>query len=281
VSRAGRWVSRSRHQRSTRPPAVAGSFYPSDRHALAGLVDGLLDAVDVPAGDRLAPAYCVPHAGYRYSGPTAAHPYARLRAHADRVGRVVVLGPAHHTPLRGCAVPATDAWVTPLGDVEIDVTAARTLAADGHVVVDDGPHGPEHSVEVQVPFLQRALPAGVPVLPILVGRSTVEDLVVTIEAAVELAPPGTVLLCSTDLSHYLADDAARRQDARTARAVLDLAPERIGVRDACGVYALRGTVGWARHRGWRPQLLDLSTSADTSGDTSRVVGYAAFAFEPA
>ncbi|HET8681127.1 MAG TPA: AmmeMemoRadiSam system protein B [Micromonosporaceae bacterium] len=280
MSRAGRWASGSRYQRSTRPPAVAGSFYPGDPHALAGLVDRMLDAVDVPAGDRLAPAYCVPHAGYRYSGPTAAHTYARLRAHADRVSRVVILGPAHHTPLRGCAVPTTDGWVTPLGDVAVDVTAARTLAADGHVVADDGPHAPEHSVEVQVPFLQRALPGGVPILPILVGRSTVEDLVVTIEAAVELAPPGTVLLCSTDLSHYLADDAARRQDARTARAVLDLAPERIGVRDACGVYALRGTVGWARHRGLRPQLLDLSTSADTSGDTSRVVGYAAFAFEP-
>lgn len=277
MSRANRRASGSRYQRSTRPPAVAGRFYPSDPHALGDLVESLLDSVDVPADDRLAPAYCVPHAGYRYSGPTAAHTYARLRAHADRVSRVVILGPAHYTPLAGCAVPTTDGWVTPLGDVEIDVSAARTLAADGHVLADDGPHAPEHSIEVQVPFLQRALPKGVPILPILVGRSTVDDLVVTIEAAVEAAPPGTVVLCSTDLSHYLEDATARRQDARTAQAVLDLAPERIGVRDACGVYALRGTVGWARHRRLHPQLLDLSTSADTSGDTSRVVGYAAFA----
>jgi len=258
---------------SVRPPAVAGRFYPRDAAELGRLVDDLLDAVAVPAGDALAPAYVVPHAGYRYSGPTAAQVYARLRRHADEIERVVVLGPPHYVPVDGCAVPTTTAWTTPLGEVTVALDAARALAAAGLTGTDDGPHAPEHSIEVQVPFLQRAVPA-TPLLPILVGQSTVDDVVAVVDAA---ATDGTVLLCSTDLSHYLDDASAREQDRRTADAVLDLAPERIGPRDACGAYALRGTVGWARHRNLHPALLDLCTSADTAGDPHRVVGYAAFA----
>jgi AmmeMemoRadiSam system protein B len=151
------------------------------------------------------------------------------------------------------------------------------LARDGHVAVDDTPFVPEHSLEVQLPFLQRSRLAGLRVLPVAVGQSTVDDLVVTLTAIVEAAPDA-LLLCSTDLSHYQPLDAADTQDARTARAVLDLAPERIGPRDACGVFALRGMVGWARHRKLRADLLYRCTSAQTGGTPDRVVGYAAFAF---
>jgi MEMO1 family protein len=259
----------------TRPPAVAGRFYPADPEALAGLVDAFLDAVSVPAGDELATGYVVPHAGYRYSGATAARVYSRLRRHADRIRRVVLIGPAHHVPLAGCAAPSVAGWVTSLGEVPIDLDGVRALSHDGHVAVDDGPHGPEHSLEVQLPFLQRALPAGVPVLPIVVGRSSVDDIVITLAAVDE---PGTVFLCSTDLSHYLRQDAAEVQDTRTAQAVLDLAAERIGLRDACGVFALRGIVAWARHGRLESRLLHRCTSADTVGDPARVVGYAAFSF---
>lgn len=264
-----------RHGETTRPPAVAGHFYPAQPNVLAELVDGLVGAVEVPDDESLAPAYVVPHAGYRYSGPTAAFVYARLRRHATKVNRVVLLGPAHRVPLKGCAVPVALRWRTPLGDLPIDAAAAG-LAADGHAAAADEPHAQEHSLEVQLPFLQRVLEPGVPVLPVLVGSSTVDDLVITIEAAA--AAPGTVVLCSTDLSHYLPRDAAHQQDERTVHAVLDLAAERIGVRDACGVFALRGLIGWARHRSFAPQLLHLSTSADTAGDPQRVVGYSAFAF---
>jgi AmmeMemoRadiSam system protein B len=260
-----------------RQPAVAGQFYPADPTVLARTVDGLLAAVEVPEDEPLAAAYIVPHAGYRYSGPTAAYVYARLRPHAPDIRRVVIVGPAHRLPLRGCAVPTTRRWRTPLGEVPVD-DGARALAADGHAHADDEPHLPEHSLEVQLPFLQRVLGGTVPVLPIVVGSSTVDDVVVTIAAAVELAAEGTVVLCSTDLSHYQPDEAARRQDQRTAQAVLDLAAERIGVRDACGVFALRGLVGWARHGGYAPRLLRLSTSAETGGPADRVVGYPAFAF---
>jgi MEMO1 family protein len=259
-----------------RHPAVAGSFYPADPGTLASTVDDLVAGPQVPDDDPLAAAYVVPHAGYRYSGPTAAEVYARLRRHAGRINRVVLIGPAHRIPLTGCAVPSTERWLTPLGEVSIDPTAGL-LVSDGHAVADDRPHATEHSLEVQLPFLQRVVPRA-SVLPMVVGVSTSDDIVVTILAAVAAAPAGTVVLCSTDLSHYLPDEEARRQDARTAESVLDLAPGRIGVRDACGVFALRGLVGWARHAGLQARQLALNTSADTTGDTSRVVGYPAFAF---
>jgi AmmeMemoRadiSam system protein B len=261
---------------AVRPPAVAGLFYPAQPTVLADLIDRLVDAIEVPSDDRLAPAYVVPHAGYRYSGPTAAHVYARLRVHADRVKRVVLVGPAHRVPLTGCAVPAARSWRTPFGEVPVD-PAADALAADDHAVSDDGPHAPEHSLEVQVPFLQRLVGLDLPVLPIVVGASPVDDVVATVTAAVEAAAPGTVLLCSTDLSHYLTEQAARQQDERTVQAILDLAPDRIGVRDACGAFALRGLLGWASHRRLIPELLHIGTSADTAGDRDRVVGYSAFA----
>jgi AmmeMemoRadiSam system protein B len=261
---------------SVRHPAVAGSFYPADPATLASTVDALIDAVALDDDEPLAAAYVVPHAGYRYSGSTAAVVYARLRSHAARVSRIVLLGPAHRVPLKGCAVPTTRRWLTPLGEVAIDPTAG-SLVADGHVAADDRPHASEHSLEVQLPFLQRVVPHAT-VLPMVVGVSTSDDMVVTIAAVVAAAPSGTVVLCSTDLSHYLPDDEARRQDARTAQAVQDLAPARIGVRDACGVFALRGLVGWGRHTGLHARQLALNTSADATGDRSRVVGYPAFAF---
>ncbi len=282
-----------------REPAVAGQFYPADPGALARMVEQLLDAVGVPDDDELAAAYVVPHAGYRYCGPTAAHVYARLRRHAGRVRRIVLVGPAHRVPLTGCAVPTTARWRTPLGEVPIDPAAtvlagatpapgvtpapgAGPAAGSRLAAADDAPHAPEHSLEVQLPFLQRVLgqrvPGGaVPVLPVAVGRSTVDEVIAVIAAAVAADRAGTVVLCSTDLSHYLPEAQAKEQDARTAAAVLALDPSRVGVRDACGVFALRGLLGWARGTGLTPSLLQLSTSADTGADPGRVVGYPAFA----
>jgi AmmeMemoRadiSam system protein B len=261
---------------AVRHPVAAGSFYPADPQTLAELVDRLVASVEVPAGEPLSPAYIVPHAGYRFSGPTAAHVYARLRARAGEVSRVVLFGPAHRVPLKGCAVPTTERWLTPLGEMVVD-PATHGLVADGHVAADDAPHAPEHSLEVQLPFLQRVVPQA-SIVPVVVGSSTWDDIVVTVAAIA--GEPGTVTLCSTDLSHYLPEPAAREQDARTAAAIEELAPDRIGVRDACGVFALRGTVAWARHAGLRVRRLALTTSADApDGDPARVVGYPAFALD--
>jgi MEMO1 family protein len=265
----------------SRSPAVAGTFYPADPGNLSRLVDAMLAAVGGdpggPDADPAAePAYVVPHAGYRFSGPTAAHVYARLRGAPVR--RVVLAGPSHAVPLRGCAVPASAQWVTPLGRVLIDVAGCAALAGAGHATVDDRPHAAEHALEVQLPFLQRVLPPEVEVLPIAVGVSTVEEVVDALTSAVGAEPSGTVVLCSTDLSHYLDDATARRQDQATAQAVLNLEPDAIGPRDACGAFALRGLLGWARRLGLVPAALHRCTSADATGDRSRVVGYAAFAF---
>jgi MEMO1 family protein len=254
---------------AVRPPAVAGAFYPADPAELASTVDKLLDAVDVPDDDVLARGYVVPHAGYRYSGATAAHVYARLRRHSVHIGRIVLLGPAHRVRVTGVAVPTTPQWATPLGNVTIDL-GAPGAAALPH---DDAPHAPEHSLEVQLPFLQRAVP-GVPVLPFVAGMSTVEEVADAIAAT---TGDGAIVLCSTDFSHYETDEAARIQDERTARAVEAHRPDLIGVRDACGVFALRGTVEWARRNALKPARLALTTSADAGGDKTRVVGYPAFA----
>lgn len=262
---------------TVRQPAVAGMFYPAAAGALADLVDRLLDSVPA-ASAPVAPsapevAYVVPHAGYRYSGATAAHAYARLRGAAAT--RFVIAGPAHRAPVRGCVVPAASAWATPLGDVPVDVDGVAALVGAGLATVDDPALAAEHSLEVQLPFLQRVAAGPFTVLPIAVGLSTVEVSAAVLAAA---AGPGAVLLCSTDLSHYQDEATADRQDARTVRAVLDLAPARIGAADACGAFALRGLLGYARNAGLRPALLDRSTSGRASGDTGRVVGYASFAF---
>jgi len=264
---------------SIRCPAVAGRFYPADAATLAGTVDALLDTVPVPDDDLPAAAYVVPHAGYRYSGPVAAHVYARLRRHAGSIRRVVLVGPSHFVRLCGAAVSGVARWETPSGAFPVDRELRDKLVTGGYAIVDDAPHHREHSLEVQLPFLARSL-GEVPVLPIAVGVSPVDSTVDIIDAAMTAAGPGTVLLCSTDLSHYHDHETARSLDRRTAAAVLALRPERIWVRDACGGFALRGTVGWALRRGLTPDLLDLRTSGDTYGCPERVVGYPAFAFRP-
>jgi MEMO1 family protein len=255
-----------------RVPAVAGSFYPDDARSLTTLVDSMLDAVPPGEADEGA-GYLVPHAGYTYSGSTAAHVYARLRGRP--LDRVVLLGPAHFVLTRGCAVPAAETWLTPLGPVPIDTAGARQLEAAGLATVDDRPHRPEHSLEVQLPFVQRVL-GEVPVLPVAVGVSDVDAVARLLVAA--RSDPRTVVVCSSDLSHYLDEQTATVRDEATLQAVCELAPQRVGLRDACGVYALRGLLGWARAAGLTPRVLYRCTSAQTSGDAARVVGYAAVEF---
>jgi MEMO1 family protein len=260
---------------AVRPAAVAGMFYPRSPAALGALIaDCFAQAASaVDPGARWPKAMIVPHAGYIYSGPIAASAYARLAPARGIVRRVVLFGPAHRVAVRGLALPAAGSFATPLGTVVIDQDAVASLADLPYVAQSDAVHAEEHSLEVQLPFLQRAVP-GVPVLPIAVGVSTVD----TVADVVGAVAPGAVVLCSTDLSHYQPDAQARQQDERTARAVEALRPDLIGVRDACGVFALRGTVEWARRAALRPSRLALTTSADSGGDAGRVVGYPAFAF---
>jgi len=255
---------------TVRPPAVAGRFYPADPNRLRDDIVRLLDAVG-PVSEPLAAAYIVPHAGYRYSGPVAAEVYARLAAHRGRVKRVVLVGPSHHYPLRGHAAAPYTAWQTPLGQVRAAPTAV--------VGYSRLPHEAEHSLEVQLPFLQVALGEDIEVTPVACGMSQAPDTARMIGALLEEAGEDAVLVCSTDLSHYHDQETATRIDAATAEAIRGLRPREIAAQHACGVFALRGTVAWADATGRRPRQLALATSADTAGDPDRVVGYPAFAID--
>jgi AmmeMemoRadiSam system protein B len=253
-------------------------FYPADAGELRAALDAAFaDSRDAgPVGDSTAPkAIVAPHAGYIYSGAVAASAYRCWAAARAAVRRVVLLGPSHRVPLDGLAVPAVDAFETPLGPVDIDREGReRALRVEG-VVQTDGPHAPEHSLEVQLPFLQVVL-EGIDVLPIVVGRAPAGMVAEVIEQVWGGAE--TLLAVSTDLSHYHDHASAQELDRATARAVEQGRPDDIGDRDACGAYPLRGLLEAAGRHGLSATTLDLRNSGDTAGPRDRVVGYGAFAF---
>lgn len=247
-----------------REPAVAGMFYTADPFELQAEVEGFL--ADAEGGPQ-PPGVIVPHAGHIYSGPVAAFSYARLQ----RASRVVIAGPAHFVPVRGVAAPWADAWRTPLGDVAIDQDAI----SDCGLHRDDAPHAPEHCLEVQLPFLQLQLEPGWQLLPILVGRADTAQVADILEPF--LADPDTLVVLSTDLSHYHPYVQAQAQDRRTAEHIVGRRWDLIADVDACGAYPLRGLLLAADRLGLGVHLLDLRNSGDTAGPHDRVVGYGSFA----
>lgn len=262
-----------------RPTAVAGRFYPGEPAALAARVDALL-ADAPPPRRRVRPvAVVAPHAGFRFSGPVAAAAYAQLSSSRGNVRRVVVLGPAHFTPLHGMAISSVGAFATPLGPVPVDADARAVAAGLSAVVVDDEPHAREHAIETQLPFLIRALGPAVPVLPVIVG-DTPASAVATLISTV-LAAAATIVVVSTDLSHYLNRVQARERDIHTAAVVLARNGDALQPGDACGFHPLRGLLRHAVDRDLVVEQLQLATSADTGGDPRRVVGYGAFLFHEA
>lgn len=264
--------------RSVRPAAVAGLFYPGDRESLAAMVDGLLAEARAAVGDldEAGPptALIAPHAGYVYSGPTAALAHVRLDPWREAIRRVVVVGPAHRVPVRGMALTSATAFATPLGEVPVDREAGALLAEGGFAWVDDLAHAQEHSVEVQLPFLQRVLAPGWTFVPVVAGAATAVQVADALEPL--WGTPGTVVVLSSDLSHYLDLDRARRVDSLTADAIQRRAWEELSSEQACGAVPVRGALELARRHGQHVRLLDLRTSGDTAGDPYRVVGYGAF-----
>jgi AmmeMemoRadiSam system protein B len=248
-------------------------FYPASPAALARHVDALLASAHVAPESAAPLALVVPHAGTIYSGPVAASAYARLRPHASSIRRVVAFGPVHRVPVHGAAVPAAAAWATPLGEVPID-SALRMRAVTGGATVDDRPHAPEHAIEVQLPFLQRVLGEGFTFLPVAVSEISARATADLIGEF--LGEKGTLVVVSTDLSHYHDLETARSLDRTTADAILACEPEGLSGEDACGYYPLRGLLELARRRSLPVRLLDLRTSGDTAGDAASVVGYGAF-----
>ena len=258
---------------SIRQPAVAGMFYPSDPEEL-GLV--LADCLNAAARGGPAPkAIIVPHAGYVYSGPIAASAYVRLEAMAETVTRVVLIGPSHRYPLRGLALPDADALATPLGTVPVNIAAAERILRLPQVSVLDAAHAEEHSLEVHLPFLQAVLD-DFTVVPLVVGEATAEEVAEVLELL--WSGPETLVVVSSDLSHYHDYDTARRMDAETSAAIEALDADRIGFDQACGRVPVGGLLLAAARRGLHAETIDLRNSGDTAGPREQVVGYGAYVF---
>ena len=259
-----------------RAAAVAGAFYPAHGDELASQVDAYVAegaAARWRRNGQSVRAVIVPHAGYVYSGPVAGVAYAQLASMREVVRHVLLLGPAHYVPVHGMAVPSAGAFATPLGEIDVDDEMRSRLLDQPGVAVDDVAHEPEHSLEVQLPFLQRTLPMAV-VLPVIVGRATPAEVADALEPWAD--DPETVLVVSSDLSHYLDYRTARDRDAATAAAIVARRAEAIQDDDACGSRPVRGLLELARRQGWTVDLLDLRNSGDTAGPRSQVVGYGAF-----
>jgi len=261
-----------------RPAAVAGAFYPDDPAVLAAAVRQCLEGATPPRRDERAPkAIIAPHAGYPYSGPVAGTAYARIAPLRGRVSRVVLAGPAHRVYVRGAAVPRTSAFDTPLGRIELDREVLERLCALPFVEASDPAHALEHSLEVHLPFLQSVLGA-FRLVPIVVGDASAEEMASLFEAA--WGGEETLVVVSSDLSHYLPYAAACAKDRETARRIVSLAPG-LEPDEACGAAPVNGLLEFARRRGMRAELLDLRNSGDTAGGRGQVVGYGAFAFREA
>ena len=262
--------------RDVRPAAVAGMFYPGMPADLAANVrQCLVDAATRPrVGGARPKALIVPHAGYIYSGPIAAAAYARLAGSHATIRRVVILGPTHRIAVRGLALPTVRAFATPLGEVEVDLKAAALALSLPQVVQNDAAHALEHSLEVQLPFLQAVLD-DFRIVPFAVGSATPDEVADVIERL--WGGPETLILVSSDLSHYHRYAEAREIDRGSAEGILALSSA-LDHDQACGATPINGLALCARRHGLVPELLDLRNSGDTAGDRSRVVGYASFAF---
>jgi hypothetical protein len=258
-----------------RPAAVAGLFYPGDSAELKRTVADLLAAA--PAAEPVHPpkALIVPHAGYIYSGPVAASAYVLLAGLRGRIRRVVLLGPTHRVPVRGLALPEADRFATPLGEVELDREAVQLLKDLPQVTHSAAAHQMEHSLEVQLPFLQQVL-GDFRLLPLAVGDATAAEVAAVLETL--WGGDETLIVISSDLSHFLPDALARQVDGGTVDAILAL-DTHITHEQACGATPINGFLLAARKHGLHPLALDVRNSSDTAGDPDRVVGYAAFAFQ--
>ena len=260
---------------TTRPAAVAGAFYPADASMLAVEVGECMREAGKPRLDERPPkAIIAPHAGYIYSGPVAASAYARVAPLRGKVSRVVLLGPAHRVPVRGAAVPTTGAFATPLGDIALDEEALARLRRLPFVEADDRAHALEHCLEVHLPFLQVVL-GDFRLVPVVVGGASPDEVAALLEAV--WGGDETLVVVSSDLSHFLPYAAARERDHETAQTILALAP-RLDPEDACGAAPVNGLLEVARRRGLQVELLDLRNSGDTAGGRRQVVGYGSFAF---
>ena len=255
-----------------RPAAVSGQFYPADPVRLNAMLDQLLaSANELPA--RPLKAVIVPHAGYLFSGPVAASLYRMLEPLSPRIERVVLLGPSHHVGFHGLASSPADCFSTPLGDVMLDRQTLDAIADLPQVSELVQAHAREHSLEVQLPFLQRVL-ASFRLVPLVVGESSPVEVAEVLERL--WGDDETLIVISSDLSHFHSYETAVERDRRTSQAIVELDSERIDYGDACGRNPVNGLLRAARSHGLTCELVDLRNSGDTAGSRDRVVGYGSY-----
>ncbi len=256
-----------------RQPAVAGMFYPDNPGELAATVKHYLQSAPEISGTPKA--IIVPHAGYVYSGPVAASAYASLIPLKDRITRVVLLGPSHRVPLLGMASTSADRFLTPLGAIAIDREAINSILQYPQVHTMNEAHTLEHSLEVQLPFLQLTL-GDFKLVPVVVGEASADEVATVLNAL--WGGDETLIVISSDLSHYHDYDTARKMDSRTSAAIEALSPEKIHDDDACGRNPVKGLLEVARQRHLHARTVDLRNSGDTAGPRDQVVGYGAYLF---
>ncbi len=254
-----------------RDPAVAGSFYPSDPKELSDVIDEFLSLVPESTFERLLRGMVVPHAGYLFSGPVAAYGYKELKAINNEIKEIILIGPSHISSFPGAAESGHSFWSTPLGDVNIGslknkIDILKTLP---------DVHRPEHSLEVQVPFIQKVMEGDFTLFPILTGDLSPKAFA---NALFECIGSDTFVIISSDLSHYHTYEQALSTDGIANDAIPSLDFEKLNNAEACGMAAIRVLMHLADMKGWEGRLIDYRNSGDTAGDKSRVVGYGCYGF---
>lgn len=255
-------------------PCVAGYFYPADPVELQQTVSKLL--IQAKSYDLPVPkAIIAPHAGYIYSGPIAATIYKTLIPAKDLIKRVILLGPAHRVYLDGVATTNCDSFATPLGTIPIDLNAIHSISDISGVKVFEQAYNMEHCLEVQLPFLQTIL-SSFTLVPCIVGNAFPELVADVLDKL--WGGPETLIVISSDLSHYYDYATAQKLDAAVSKSIIELTPASIAENQACGRFPVKGLLIAAAHRNLQVQMLDLRNSGDTAGDKTRVVGYGAYHF---
>jgi len=257
-----------------RQPAVAGSFYPVNPEQLHLMLDQFLN--DAATDEKVPKAIIAPHAGYIYSGPIAASAYARLKKAHDKITRVVLIGPSHRVAFRGLAVSRSETFTTPLGSVSVDQAAVQTLVQLPFVEYIEQAHTYEHSLEVHLPFLQEMLDS-FEIVPIVAGDASPEQVSQVLDAL--WGGDETLIVISSDLSHYHDYATAQQMDKSTSQAIEQLQYERLTPESACGKVPVSGLLKLARKKSLSVTTIDLRNSGDTAGDKASVVGYGAYVIE--
>jgi MEMO1 family protein len=257
-----------------RQPAVSGTFYPATPQKLHQMLTHYL--VDVSHNGLVPKAIIVPHAGYIYSGPIAASAYARLKNAKDVITRVVVIGPSHRVAFLGLAISSADSFSTPLGDIPVDKESVTSIIYLPFVAYLDQAHAFEHSIEVQLPFLQETL-SKFRIVPILAGDASPDQVAQVIDAL--WGGDETLIVISSDLSHYHDYATAIKLDLQTSEHFERLEYERLSYDLACGKVPVSGLLKSAQQKRLSVKTIDLRNSGDTAGDKSRVVGYGAYVVE--